>query len=176
MNRMVAVLIAIVCVGGAIQPAYADQAAGNAFTYSVANTVPCGLIGAACYLGDVTASTACSAPFPSGSYLDVVTEAAPTPPSGHQTLLSFFAAPVTDWDLFVCAFDSGGGHNGTQLAAGAHAPGDQCDNVLSPSNAVPVGCTEEADAIVQGGTQYVLRAFNKLDQSDLRAIYHWVTV
>lgn len=157
-------------------PAAAEPGrAPGKFNFPVAGTVPCTT--ACAYNIPEDLFKACENPFPEGSFVDVVTQPAPYPPAGKKkVLLQLDAFPQVDWDTFICGMLSNGDHNGGELAQGANAVADNCDNLLGPENPVPVGCEEHPIAPVEPGKQYVLRAYNYSDPFDCPASYKWIYV
>jgi len=82
-------------------------------------------------------------------------------PPGALVLI-FHSTPAVDWDTFICSTD------GEELAAGANSLGEPCTFVAPP---FPTGCPEWAVTGVEGGEQYVLRAYNWSDPLPLLARY-----
>lgn len=162
------------------------------FVFPVADTVPCGVgvigVADACpynTAGDLAGFSACENPPPpeaNGSrppvkfHADVVTVPAPLPASGYRVVLQLQANPNIDWDTFICKYKSPTDHNGELLTQGANTFAEPCDNLVGPSNLVPIGCKEVAMAPAVTGQRYVLRAYNWLDVTDCPAIYKWVFV
>jgi hypothetical protein len=153
------------------------QAAGKRFVFPQAGTVPCATV--LCDYWPAVAALGnrpCESPFPPQTYVDFVTQVAPTVPAGKKMILDFQTSPVTDWDTWICGLLNNGDPTGGELAQGANILGQLCDNFLGPDSPVPVGCVEEAQAPAEAGHQYVLRAYNYSDAQDDPAIYNWVLV
>lgn len=151
------------------------------FVFPVTGTIPCGIpvvaVGCAYNLPESALGyRPCENPFPQGSWVDVLTVPAPTPPAGKKMILEFTSFSEIDWDTWICAKLSNGSLNGGELAQGANILGQLCDNALGADNPVPIGCIETADAPAEAGKQYVLRAYNYSDLRDLPAIYTWIMV
>ncbi|HVL33385.1 MAG TPA: hypothetical protein VM600_07375 [Actinomycetota bacterium] len=171
-------LLALVCAFmiGAV-PAQSHGGSHNV-TFPVAGTVPCGVPGGGVDLcayniiAETAGYKACENPFPPGSWIDKVTEAAPTPPSGKKVILVFESSPMLDWDTWICANTSAR----TQLAQGANIFGENCDNIVGPDNPLPIGCQEKAQAPATPGRTYILRAYNYSDIADLHGKYTWLFV
>lgn len=108
---------------------------------------------------------ACKAPFPEGSYDDVVV----TAPAGAR-LLRFEIFPALDYDSFVCSKPASG-NNGDLLASGAIAVGEACDGVLGPNDPSGTGCRELVNVEVSPGKKYVLRAYNWQDLPTVEGRY-----
>jgi hypothetical protein len=142
--------------------------------FTLVGAVPCAT--ACSYWTDDLGFSECSNPFPEGSWVDIVTESAPTPPAGKKMILEFETFPQIDWDSWICALLSNGSHNGATLAQGANVLLENCDNLLGPDNPVPVGCKEKAVVPAEAGKRYVLRAYNYFDVADDPGVYRWVTV
>ncbi|MFA5891278.1 MAG: hypothetical protein WDA27_10095 [Actinomycetota bacterium] len=152
---------------------------GN-FVFPVAGTIPCGVgvIGVAdicAYNIPENLYKACENPFPPGSYVDIVTKPAPKIPDGkRKVILQLESFPQVDWDTFICGMLSDGSHNGGEMARGANAFAEPCDNLQGPESLLPVGCKEKAMSPVEPGKQYVLRAYNWMDVADCPARYSWI--
>jgi hypothetical protein len=120
--------------------------------------------------------TPCEYPFPDGSFVDILTEAAPPLASGKtHEVLQIEIDPTLDWDSFICSKGTGVS-NGTQkqLAQGANNLGENCDNALGSNNPVEEGCIEKASTPAVPGTQYVIRLYNWIDVSATAGHYGWV--
>lgn len=102
---------------------------------------------------------ACGAPFPAGSWADVVV----TAPRLANTLV-FRIFPAVDWDSFICTKPARG--KSRQLATGANSVDPTC----------LYGCEEEVSIRVRPGTKYILRAFNFSDPYVLPADYRFLRI
>jgi hypothetical protein len=120
--------------------------------------------------------TPCEYPFPDGSFVDILTEAAPALNAGKtHEVLQVQIDPQVDWDSYICSKGTGVS-NGTQkqLAQGTNILGENCDNPLGSNNPAPVGCTERASTPAVPSTQYVIRLYNWLDVAPVPGTYTWV--
>ncbi|HVL33387.1 MAG TPA: hypothetical protein VM600_07385 [Actinomycetota bacterium] len=174
--RKLLVSFAVATMVLGVLPAQSHVASHN-LVFPIAGTVGCGqAIAWDICAYNPPASTlgykACENPFPPNSWVDKITEPAPTPPSGKKVILVFEATPMIDWDTFICANTSAR----TQLAQGANILGENCDNILGPDNPVPVGCAEKSQAPATPGRTYILRAYNYSDIADLHGKYTWLLV
>lgn len=177
-----AALLAAVIGSGLPAISTASAHAGqHPVTFPVAETIPCGPgMGADVCAYNLPANElgfkACENPFPPGSYYDIVTEPAPIAPTGKRVILVFESFPQIDWDTFICGRLSDGTNNGGEIARGANALAEPCDNLLGPGSMAPIGCVEKAQAPAKTGERYVLRAYNYSDIADLLGRYTWVFV
>jgi hypothetical protein len=177
-------VIALALVGSIVAgaPAARSHFVDHPIVFPFAGTIPCAPVFLAVDLcpyntvGGNLGFSECTNPFPEGSWVDIVTEPAPTPPAGKKMILEFETFPQIDWDSWICDLLSNGSHNGATLAAGANVFGKNCDNLLGPDNPVPVGCKEKAVVPATAGKKYVLRAYNYTDVADDPGVYRWVTV
>ncbi|MFA5891280.1 MAG: hypothetical protein WDA27_10105 [Actinomycetota bacterium] len=174
-------LAAAVAAGLPGLPAASAHPGEHPITFPVAQAIPCGpgMGGDICAYNPPASELgykACENPFPPGSWVDIVTEQAPTPPPGKKVILILQTSPQIDWDTFICGMLSNGSHNGGELARGANALAEPCDNLLGPESLAPIGCQERAQAPVSPGGRYVLRAYNYSDVADLLGHYTWVFV
>lgn len=147
-----------------------SHAGSHDIVFRVAGTVPCGVLADSCAYNTIASSlgfSACKDPFPPGSWVDIRTEPAPTPPAGKKMLLVLEVTPQVDWDSWICAL------NGDQLAQGANVLGQPCDNFLGPDSPVPAGCKEKANTVATAGTVYILRNYNYADGADCPGKYTW---
>lgn len=110
---------------------------------------------------------ACGAPFPEGSYADLVV----TAPANAQ-LLEFQIFPPLDWDAFICSKPAQG-NNGALLGTGATAVGEPCDGIIGPDDPTGTGCPESIVITAVPGRQYVLRGYNWQDVPDIPARYRF---
>jgi len=175
---LTAVVTGVLVAGFPAAPSFAaDPPPGKRFVFSAVGTIPCATV--LCDYWPVFASLGyrpCENPFPDQTYVDVLTQTAPTPPAGKKMILDFKTFPNVDWDTWVCGLLSNGSHNGGELGQGANILGELCDNFLGPDSPVPVGCIEEAQVPAEAGKRYVLRAYNYSDGNDDPAQYDWVFV
>ncbi|HVL33386.1 MAG TPA: hypothetical protein VM600_07380 [Actinomycetota bacterium] len=174
MRKFLIVSMVVAALAG-MTPAANGHAGSHNVSFPVAGTVPCGLAADTCAYntpGRAAGYKACENPFPPSSWVDKITEAAPTPPSGKKVILVFESSPQLDWDTWICANTSAK----TQLAQGANVLGENCDNIAGPDNPIPVGCQEKAQAPATPGRTYILRAYNYSDVTDLHGKYTWLFV
>ncbi|HVL33384.1 MAG TPA: hypothetical protein VM600_07370 [Actinomycetota bacterium] len=134
--------------------------------------IPCGAVCAYWDGPEAAGYKACENPFPPGSWVDIKTEAAPSPPSGKKVILVLEIFPQVDWDSYICANTSAR----TELARGTNILGENCDNLAGPDNPVPVGCQEKAQAPAVAGRTYILRAYNWSDAAPSPGKYTWLFV
>lgn len=135
-------------------PANAHTASGKAVVWK--DAIPCAW---SLYCGSWQEDfTACETPFPPGSYVDVVTDAAPAAPPGKITILRVVLYSEVDWDLFICASP-----RGVELAQGSTHLGEPCDTLLGPNTSTFFGCHEDASIPRSAGQTSILRAYNWLD-------------
>jgi len=177
---LVVALVLGTMYAGTVAPAGAVPP-GKKFVFPVSEAVPCSIgftvdICAYNLPASALGFRACENPFPPGSFVDVLTDPAPSPPAGRKMILQLDSFPQVDWDSWICARLSNGSNNGGELAQGANVLGENCDNFLGPDNPVPVGCIEQAQAPAEAGKRYVLRAYNYFDAADNPALYQWIFV
>jgi hypothetical protein len=145
-------------------PAQSHPVPANGGTYTFQGAAPCAVV---CSYWVDQGFTPCENPFPPGSFLDKVTNAAPTPPTGKIIVLEATLDSTLDWDSFMCANNA----TKTELAQGANILGEPCDNLLGPNNAAPVGCHEDMSTPITAGGTVILRAYNWSDAGP--AIAKW---
>jgi len=176
MRRLILSAIAAALVAS-LSPAQAGHTLGHWTDVSFNAAIPCQVY-CAYWLEDANTDldgdgledvffNACKAPFPDGSYDDVVV----TAPAGAR-LLTFQIFPLLDWDSFVCSKPASG-NNGDLLATGANAIGDACDGILGPGDLSGTGCVETVAVEAIPGRRYVLRAYNWQDLPDLSGRYQF---
>lgn len=169
MKRILALAAVAAFALGAAVPAEAKTIARKSYTVKIANApVPCTGV-CAYWVDDLNNSElgirfqACKAPFPQGSYTDIVLRA----PDGANHL-KIVAYPLIDWDLFLCSKPARG-NNGRQLAQGANAATD----TDGCSFGAALGCIEHMSAKVVEGRRYVLRSYNWSDVADMPVKVTW---
>ena len=141
----------------------------NMSSHTFTGAIPCATV---CSYWVDNGFTPCEAPFPPGAFLDRLTGAAPTPPSGKVAILEATLDSQIDWDSFLCANTTAR----EELAQGANILGNPCDNILGPNNLVPVGCHEDMSTPVVGGQRVIIRAYNWSDVGPAQAKWWYLFI
>jgi len=144
-------------------------------SFTAGPAVPCAV---ACAYWDGPSAAGfspCEYPFPEGSYVDVVTEAAPPLPSGTKFMaLEISISPLVDWDSYICSTGAPGFQK--QLAQGTNILGQNCDSPFGGNQPVPLGCIETASTLVKSGQQYIIRLYNWSDPATVPGKYRFTAV
>ena len=177
MRKLVLGIVGLAMVAG-LGPAGANHPLGQWHEFTLGPApVPC-MVYCAYWLdsantdvdGDGTEDiyfAACGAPFPEGSYADLVVTA-----PANARLLEFQISPPLDWDSFICSKPTQG-NNGALLGSGAHAVGDTCDGIIGPDDPTGTGCSETVVISAVPGQRYVLRGYNWQDVPEIPARYRF---
>ena len=172
MKRILCLVAAASFAIGAAIPAEARTIKRKTYTVKIANApVPCTAV---CAYWMETANNeeagiefqACTDPFPTGSYTDIVMTA-----PNDANYLKIVAYPLIDWDLFVCAKPTRG-NNGRQLAQGANSATD----TDGCSFGAALGCIERISIKVREHRKYVLRSYNWSDVADMPVKVYWMRI
>ena len=133
-------------------PAHAHDIDGTEVVFDGA--IPCSIV---CAYWLDNGFLPCENPFPPGSYVDHITDPAPTAPAGKITLFEATLDPTVDWDSFFCRNDETRAELGPIICI--------CDPqcTLEVGGVLIAGCHEDFGWVLAAGESVIFRAYNWSD-------------